>query len=107
MGYHAKSLHNSKACRQPWHSWRAAIPPSTASWVGECFLCLHAQVGSTLIAGLGFAGYTHPKPEWAFNNGQFTEMSDGHAPAFLPSLGNTVPISGSEGQYTSSVIGCT
>ncbi|CAK0787749.1 hypothetical protein CVIRNUC_010971 [Coccomyxa viridis] len=66
-----------------------------------------AQVGSTLIAALGFAGYTHPKPEWAFDNGQFVEMSDGHAPAFLPSLGNTVPISGSEGEYTSSVIGCT
>ena len=34
-------------------------------------------------------------------------MSDGHAPAFLPSLNNQVPISGSEGEYTSSVIGCT
>ena len=82
-------------------------PPCSACQEGENSPCLHAQVGSTLIAGLGFAGYTHPKPEWAFNNGQFVEMSDGHAPAFLPSLGNTVPISGSEGEYTSSVIGCT
>ena len=65
------------------------------------------QVGSTLIAALGFAGYTHPKDEWNFYGGQYVEMSDGHAPAFLPSLNNQVPISGTEGEFTSSVIGCT
>ena len=65
------------------------------------------QIGSTLIAALGFAGYTHPKDEWNFYGGQYTQMSDGHAPAFLPSLNNQVPIAGSEGEYTSSVIGCT
>ena len=34
-------------------------------------------------------------------------LSDGYMPAFLPSLNNQVPISGSEGEFTSSVIGCT
>lgn len=73
-----------------------------------CLSTAHGvQVGSTLIAAIGFAGYTHPRPEWNFYGAQFIEMSDGHAPAFLPSLNSQVPISGTEGEYTSSVIGCT
>ena len=66
-----------------------------------------AQVGSSLIAGFGFAGYTHPRTEWSFTNAKYTQLSDGYQPAFLANLGNQVPIAGSEGNFTASVIGCT
>jgi len=63
-------------------------------------------VGSTLIAACGFAGYTHPRGAWAFDGpAKFIQLSNGHQPAFF---GNSaVPIAGTEGQFTASVIGCT
>jgi hypothetical protein len=65
-----------------------------------------AQVGSTLIAAIGFAAYTHPRDPWSFNGpAKFTQLSNGHGPAFF---GNSVvPIHGTEGEFTASVIGCT
>lgn len=64
------------------------------------------QVGSTLIAAFGFAGYTHPRSEWSVTGGgKFTQLSNGHGPPFLGS--SNVPIAGTEGNFTASVIGCT
>ena len=65
-----------------------------------------AQVGSTLIAAIGFAAYTHPRKPWSFDGpAKFTQLSNGHGPAFF---GNSVvPIHGTEGEFTASVIGCT
>jgi hypothetical protein len=70
-----------------------------------CPACCVPQVGSTLIAGFGFAGYTHPRDEWGVSNAKFTQLSNGHGPPFLG--GSTVPLAGTEGAYTASVIGCT
>ena len=58
-----------------------------------------------MIAGFGFGGYTPPREEWAFHNAQFTQLSNGGYPPFLKQ--GTVPISGTEGVYSGSVIGCT
>lgn len=66
---------------------------------------VRAQIGSSMIAGFGFGGYTPPRPEWAFTGGLFTRLSTGRYPPFLKD--STVPISGTEGVYTGSVIGCT
>lgn len=63
-------------------------------------------MGSTLIAACGFAAYTHPRSAWAFDGpAKFVQLSNGHQPAFF---GNSVvPIHGTEGESTASVIGCT
>ena len=58
-----------------------------------------------MIAGFGFGGYTPPREEWSFKNGMFTQLSNGLYPPFLKN--GVVPITGTEGVFTGSVIGCT
>ncbi len=68
--------------------------PLNAVWV---------QVLSTLLAGLGFAGY---HPPWGIAGAKFTELSNGQQPLFLASTGNRVPLAHTEAEFVASVIGC-
>ncbi|WIA14715.1 hypothetical protein OEZ85_003205 [Tetradesmus obliquus] len=62
-----------------------------------------AQIASTLIAALGFGGYATP-PE-SVQPCSLCATSFGYHPTFWPS--GRVPIAGTEGRFTASVIGCT
>eukprot|EP00882_Tetradesmus_deserticola_P005625 GHRQ01005921.1.p1 GENE.GHRQ01005921.1~~GHRQ01005921.1.p1 ORF type:complete len:1073 (+),score=431.52 GHRQ01005921.1:381-3599(+) len=62
-----------------------------------------AQVASTLIAALGFGGYAPPPA--SVSPCSLCSTSLGSHPTFWPS--GQVPIAGTEGRFTASVIGCT
>ncbi|KAK9829684.1 hypothetical protein WJX72_007324 [[Myrmecia] bisecta] len=61
-----------------------------------------AQIGASVIAGIGFAGYPHP-PD-SFENCEFCHLTNGHMPAFFS---GEVPIYNTESRFAQSVIGCT
>ncbi len=61
------------------------------------------QVGSTLIAGLGFGGYSFPD---GFTGGKFVQLSNGRNPLFLAASGNKVPRANTEAEFVQSIIGC-
>jgi hypothetical protein len=68
----------------------------------RCAWCA-AQVASTLIALFGFGGYA-PPPE-SVQPCSLCDNSLGYHPTFWPS--GCVPVAGTEGGFTASVIGCT
>eukprot|EP00879_Flechtneria_rotunda_P000106 GHRR01000160.1.p1 GENE.GHRR01000160.1~~GHRR01000160.1.p1 ORF type:complete len:747 (+),score=230.67 GHRR01000160.1:4862-7102(+) len=64
------------------------------------FIC--AQIAASLIAGFGFGGYAYP-PE-TVSNCQLCLESQLNYPKYWAS--GRVPVAGTEGVYTASVIGC-
>ena len=64
--------------------------------------CLPAQVAATLISALGFGGYSHPKG--GFSDCQFCRL--GRNDKWPIAFDGTVPLAGTEAEFTASVIGC-
>ena len=60
------------------------------------------QIGSTLIAALGFAGYAFPR--YNFEECSFCQLSN-HKD--VPFFNGMVPIALTESAFSASVIGCT
>lgn len=79
--------------------WSLANRAGTLTYVAF----LGAQLAASLMAGFGFGGYETP-PQVAPGPCQLCVQSDGQFPAFFGS--RQVPVAGTEGEFTASVIGC-
>lgn len=85
------------------------VPHSTCREGGRlkslCCACESSlQVASSLIAALGFGGYTEPAVVWSVEDCQLCVNSQFNNVQFFSGI---VPKAGTEGVYTSSVVGCT
>lgn len=84
-------------------SWRHPAPHTSCHALYPEQRLLLLQVASTLIAAFGFGGYAPPPQN--VSPCSLCLDSQGRQPLFWPS--GTVPIAGTEGRFTASVIGCT
>jgi H+-transporting ATPase len=82
--------------------------PASRAGALTYFAFFGAQVLSSIIAALGFNGYSPPPEQWAVERGQLTarQMANG---GMLPVqfFDGAVPLYGTEGRFTASVLGCT
>ena len=90
--------------RSQFNEWSVRARAGTLTYVAF----FGAQVVASLIAAFGFNGYAPPPDQWAVRSGQLTarQMANGDA---LPVqfFDGVVPLYGTEGRFTASVLGCT